>query len=156
MPPSKRKASKKSTVKTRELLVQIKQDVIPLFRELFDDGVKSIKDFNSIACKQDPALPVLIYLSRHLLSPVNVVMFGIELPIIPLFINLTADSFIKTGKERLVNPSRLAIYFLHNEPDGGVDFATCLIGAITISKQQDKELDDKVEITKKRNRRIEF
>lgn len=155
LPPSKRRVSKKSTLKTREILEQIKQDVKPLFKELFDDGIGSLKEFNSISCKQDPSLPTLIYLSRHLLSQVNVVVFGVEVPIIPIFINLTADSFIGTGKGRLVNPGRIAVYFLHDEPEGGVNFSTCMVGAITISKQQNNEPETAVEITKTHHRRIE-
>lgn len=156
MPQSKKKASKQSTLKVREILDQIRQDVKPLFCEIFDGELASLKDLNLVECQQYPVFPTLIYLARHLLSPINVIMFGIELPIVPLFINLTADSFIKTDKERLINPSRIAVYFLHNDPEGGIGFDTCLLGAITISKKQEKKMDDKVEISKKHKRRIEF
>lgn len=154
-PAPKKRTSKLSIVKTREILDQIKQDTLPLFRDLFDGGIKSIKDLHSVNCQQDPSFPTLIYLSRHLLSTVNVIIFGIEVPIIPIFINLTEQSFIKTEKERLVNPSRIAVYFIHDAPDGGVDFATCLIGAITISKHQETE-PEKRELFIPQKRRIEF
>jgi len=136
----KKRTPKKSTLKIRELMGQIKDDITPLFREIFDkEEPACIEKFNATRCEEDPSLSVITFLSRNLLSPVTVIIFNTELVIIPLFITPTAESYIKTEEKRLVNPQRIGVYFIHEDPSGFVDISTCLAGAIKISKNQNNK-----------------
>jgi hypothetical protein len=156
-PLSKKRAYKKSTLKTAEYIRQVREDVGTLFKDLFDKKrFEKIEDLISGPITNDEHLATLIYLATHLLSPVYIKIFNIGMRIVPISISLTDESFNHPkGHKRIISPERIAVYFLH-EGKEGIDFSTCLIGSITIDNKM--ETRSREIITEKyiKGRTIEF
>jgi len=149
------KKNKKSTTRLRLTLNQAKLDLQPLFRSWFDGEPASVYEWQAHMHEPDPAYPVIVYLSKHLLKKVQVSIMGIEMDIVPIMIGTTSESIIKLSNgPLLINPSRMAIHFLYDDSEMGMVSASCLVGAIKIKKQNKQEKE--VEITKTRRGRIEL
>jgi len=158
LPLSKKKVAKKSTLKTREFLAQIKEDITSLFCSMYETNkFKKLNDFKHVPPSKNDHLSTIIYLVTHLLTPVHVSIYDINVRIIPIAINLTNESFQLAEKEKAVDTGRIAVYFLYEDNDGNLDFSTCLIGAIRINNKEEVRQGRLASDTNQlRQRKIEF